>query len=297
MSARYRCSKNRRTRVHELYKPLLSTATQARILLMEPESHIFRSCLAVLVRRNPIRFSESKTFSSSQLFLGRMAAVALLLVGSSLCSLAQGTSDQTVATAHTTSKSDTVPVGTAIKEVNVLATVRDKHGKILSSLTASDFTLEEDGHPVTLSHFERQSQVPLKLGVVVDTSMSQRSSLDQEKSDSKTFLDQILRESDAAFLIHFDREVELLQDVTSSKPKLEAAVDKLETASFSNQGNSPDSDDSDSRGGGNGGGRRMRRGGNTLYDAIYLASNELMKNQQGRRVLVILSNGVDRGSK
>ena len=233
-----------------------------------------------------------------------IVASGLLLVGASLPLLAQGSSDQTVASAPTAktassppAKSDTAPAATATKEVSVLATVRDKHGKIVSTLATSDFTLEEDGHPVTLSHFERQSQLPLKLGVLVDTSVGQREVIDQEKSDSKVFLDQALRESDAGFLIHFDREVELLQDVTSSKPKLEVAVDKLETASSSNQENSPDSDDSDSRGGGNGSGRRMHRGGDTLYDSIYLASNDLMKNQQGRRVLVVLSDGVDRGSK
>jgi VWFA-related protein len=95
----------------------------------------------------------------------------------------------------------------------------------------------------------------------------------------------MMREKDQAFIIHFDREVELLQDLTSSHKKLQSALDHLDEPSFSN-------------GGGNSGGRRGYGGGGTLlYDAVYLASNELMKKQQGRKALIILSDGVDNGSK
>ncbi|MGA8152655.1 MAG: VWA domain-containing protein [Terriglobales bacterium] len=191
-------------------------------------------------------------------------------------------------------------VSVDVKVVNVLATVRDKHGKIVSNLNKDDFTLEEDSRPVTIRYFAKESDLPLTLGLLVDTSLSQRRVLDQERTASKSFLDQVLREKDTAFLIHFDREVELLQDLTSSRTKLEAALELLHTPSLHDEENSPDSSGQGSGGGGGPGmGRRggMHRAGTLLYDAVYLASNELMLKQQGRKALIILSDGVDRGSK
>jgi VWFA-related protein len=121
----------------------------------------------------------------------------------------------------------TPPIAVNVKVVNVLATVRDKHGKIVSTLAQGDFTLEEDGKPVTIRYFANETNLPLTLGLLVDTSMSQRRVLDQERAASKTFLDQVLHEKDTAFLIHFDNEVELLQDLTASRPKLESALESL----------------------------------------------------------------------
>jgi VWFA-related protein len=184
-----------------------------------------------------------------------------------------------------------------VKVVNILATVRDKHGKIVSNLSASNFTLEEDGHPVTLHYFSRETNLPLTLGLLVDTSLSQRSVLDQEKGTSKVFFAQMLQDKDSAFVMHFDREVELLQDLTSAREKLDAALDGLQTPSFRDTSDSPGSSDPDPDDGRGGRGRSMRRGGTTLYDAVYLASDELMKKQTGRKALIILSDGVDRGSK
>jgi VWFA-related protein len=118
-----------------------------------------------------------------------------------------------------------------VKVVNVLATVRDKHGQIVNSLTKDDFTLQEDGRAETIKYFSRESDLPLTLGLLVDTSLSQRRVLGEERSASYSFLDKILRPKDQAFVIHFDHEAELLQDLTSSKEKLQAALDKLETPS------------------------------------------------------------------
>lgn len=188
-----------------------------------------------------------------------------------------------------------------VKVVNVFATVRDKHGKIVSDLNKDDFTLEQDGHPQAITYFSKETDLPLTLGLLVDTSLSQRDVLDQERSASHGFLDHVLRsDKDKAFIIHFDHEVELLQDLTSSRDKLFSALGLLQTAQPSQDTSSSDPQDTSGYpGGGQGGGRRsMHRGGGTqLYDAIYLASNELMKKQQGRKALIVLSDGVDRGSK
>ena len=186
-------------------------------------------------------------------------------------------------------------IAVEVKAVSILATVRDKHGKIISNLTKDDFVLDEDGRPQTINYFVKESDLPLRLGLMVDTSLSQRRVLESERSASYSFLDHLLRaDKDLAFVIHFDRQVELLQDFTPSRPKLQAALQSLQTPqSDSDRGSAGSS----GGGGGGGGGRGSRRGGGTqLYDAIYLASDELMSKQQGRKALIILSDGVDHGS-
>ncbi|MFZ3217830.1 MAG: VWA domain-containing protein [Candidatus Acidiferrales bacterium] len=182
-----------------------------------------------------------------------------------------------------------------VKMVSLLATVRDKHGDLIHNLTKDDFVLQEDGHPQTITYFAQDSDLPLTLGLLVDTSMSQRRVLDQERDASHAFLDHVLRpDKDKAFLIHFDYEVELLQDLTSSREKLEAALEQIARPEFSQAGGG-------SSGGNSGGGGRGSYGhgggGTLLYDAVFLASDELMKKQQGRKALIILTDGVDHGSK
>src|SRR5260370_38848494 len=116
-----------------------------------------------------------------------------------------------------------------VNVVNVFATVRDKKGAIIRNLAKDDFTLEEDGRPQTIRYFSQESGLPLTLGLLVDTSLSQRRVLGQERTASYRFLSQVLREDkDLAFLIHFDREVELLQDLTSSRKELDKALGELE---------------------------------------------------------------------
>jgi len=197
-------------------------------------------------------------------------------------------------------------VSVKVNVVNVLTTVRDKHGKIVNNLTQDDFTLTEDGRPQSIHYFSRETDLPLTLGLLVDTSMSQRRVLEQERSASQSFFDQVVRQNrDKAFVIHFDREVELLQDLTSSHQKLEEAVKALKTREPTANENSG----SGGGGGRNGGGGRWpggqgggghhggHHGGTMLNDAVYLASDELMKKQEGRKALIVLSDGVDTGSK
>ncbi len=182
-----------------------------------------------------------------------------------------------------------------VKVVNVLATVHDKHGNIVTNLNQDDFLLDEDGRPQTIRYFAREVNLPLSLGLLVDTSRSQLEALNDERKGSATFITSVLREDeDSAFLIHFDHEVELLQDVTSSRQKLVSALQGLQEST---------SDYSQS-GGGSAGGRsgRGRRGGGPgggtlLYDSIFLASDEVMQKQQGRKAIIVLTDGVDHGSK
>ena len=205
-----------------------------------------------------------------------------------------------------------------VRVVNVPATVRDKHKQIVRNLGKDDFILEEDGRPQTISYFSEDSNVPLTLGLLVDTSWSQARVLEDERHASYVFLNQMLHDKNLAFLIHFDHQVELLQDLTADRQKLENGLDSLQASrpgddqnnSGGQQGgsNGGGSNGGGSNGGGWPGGGRGRGGpggrhggshgaGTQLYDAVYLASDELMKKQQGRKAVIVLSDGVDHGSK
>ena len=181
-----------------------------------------------------------------------------------------------------------------VKLVNLFATVRDKEKKIVKDLTKDNFSLDEEGRPQTIKFFEAETSLPLNLGMLVDTSGSQARVLGEERSAAIKFFDQILREDkDQAFVIHFDYESELLQDFTSSRPKLEQCLDRLAVAR-------PQQQQTQQQGGGYPQGGRpypQGGGGTKLYDAILLASNELMSKQTGRKALILLTDGVDTGSR
>jgi VWFA-related protein len=197
------------------------------------------------------------------------------------------------------------PITVHVQVVNVLATVRDKKGGIVRNLDQNDFELQEDDRPQTIRYFSHETDLPLTLGLLVDTSMSQRRVLGEEKDASAAFLDQVLRvDKDRAFILHFDREVMLDQDLTSSRQKLQAALGLLQIAQRTDSNDQPDS--GQGQGGGSGGGPGggwghgrggYGHGGTMLYDAVYLAANEVTAKQQGRKAVIVLSDGVDRGSK
>ena len=190
-----------------------------------------------------------------------------------------------------------------VKVVNLLATVRDKQGQIVRDLTKEDFLLDEDGRPQTISYFSRETNLPLTLGLLVDTSGSERRMIPEERRASLRFIEQVLRpDKDMAFVIHFDFEVELLEDLTNSREKLEKALDQLDSSQPQLQrqqqgGGYPGGGYPGGGQGGQRGGRGRGGGGTDLYDAVYLAGDELMRKQKGRKALILLSDGVDTGSK
>jgi VWFA-related protein len=187
---------------------------------------------------------------------------------------------------------------TDVKVVNLFATVRDKSGAIVRGLTKNDFLLDEDGRPQSIRYFTQESDLPLTLGLLVDTSGSTRRVLPDERTASYQFLEQVLREDrDQAFVIHFDFDVELLQDLTNSRAKLERALNELETARMPRSfgGGYPGGGYPGPRRGGGAG--RGRLSGTNLYDAIFLASDELMRKQKGRKAVILLSDGADTGSR
>jgi VWFA-related protein len=221
------------------------------------------------------------------------------------------------------SSQEDVVFSTDLEVVNVFATVRDKSGAVVTDLERVDFLLKEDGQERKIEYFSRQSDLPLTIGLLVDTSMSQRRVLDEQRQASHRFLDRVLQDQDQAFVIGFDVETELLQDLTGSTEELRVALDRLETPilvperrpeqyfQFPGGGGFP--------GGGTRGGRNPRAGapggrggqrggrgpggasmigvGTVLYDAVYLAADEVLADQAGRKALIIISDGADLGSK
>jgi VWFA-related protein len=180
-----------------------------------------------------------------------------------------------------------------VKVVNVPATVRDKSGRVVSTLTQDDFLLEEDGRRQNIKYFRRDTEMPLTLGLLVDTSLSQLNVLPEERRASYAFLDRMLREDrDKAFLIHFDFEVMLDQELTSSRETMREALNDV-------HGVSPDRAVWGRGGGSSDPGQRPRHssGGTHLYDAVYLASSEVMQKQEGRKALILLTDGDDHGSR
>ena len=188
-----------------------------------------------------------------------------------------------------------------VKVVNLFATVRDKSGKIVNDLTQDNFALEEENRPQTIKFFGRDNSLALYLGLLLDTGVSQTRVLSDERTAALKFFDQILRpDRDRAFVIHFDVEVKLLQGFTASRLELESGLDLLRL------GPPPWEQQTQPQGGGAPGGRRNPRGGGgirrsvgdaMMYDAILLASEDLMSNVKGRKALVLFANGVDAGSK
>jgi uncharacterized membrane protein YgcG len=195
-----------------------------------------------------------------------------------LCTVGAGFVGQRFARAQETAGNSDAKFSTDVKVVNVLVSVRDRQGRIVSDLTRDDFDLQEAGRRQRITYFSRETGMPLTLGLLVDTSGSQRRVLGEEKDASRRFIEKVVREDrDQAFLIHFDHDTELLQDLTNSRPRLQRALDGLAGADDQRPTFRPNGGGYPGGGGGGyprgGGGRRGGGGGagTTLYDAVYLA--------------------------
>jgi len=166
---------------------------------------------------------------------------------------------------------------TEVKVVNVFATVRDKQGRIVRDLKKDDFTILENGKPQVIRYFSQESDLPLTIGLLVDTSLSQTRVLEDERGASYRFLDQVLREGkDQAVIVQFDQAVMIRQGLTRSHKDLQDTLSLLDL---------PNAQDA------------QNGSGTLLYDAVRTASVKVMREQQGRKAFVVLTDGVDVGSQ
>jgi VWFA-related protein len=169
--------------------------------------------------------------------------------------------------------------------VNILFNIRDKKGGLVGNLNKDDFKVFEDGKEQQVKYFNRETDLPLTIGLLIDVSASQMNLIEIEKNAAYQFFGTVLRKQDLAFLISFGEDAELLQDYTNSAKLLRAGLNGLQVSSGV---------------GGIGPGPVPTIGqprGTVLYDAVYLASADQLKGQVGRKVLVLITDGEDEGSR
>jgi VWFA-related protein len=174
-----------------------------------------------------------------------------------------------------------------VNVVNLFFNVKDKHGMLIPTLTKDDFQVMEDGKPQTIKYFSAESNQPLTLGIMIDTSASQMRVLDIEQTSCAEFLRTVLRPKDLAFVINFDVDVDLDQDFTNNIRDLTRALNKMQINA--GMGGGPP--------GLGGGPVPTTPRGTLLYDAIYLGADEKLKSEVGRKAMIIFTDGEDQGSR
>jgi VWFA-related protein len=156
--------------------------------------------------------------------------------------------------------------------INVLFTVTDRKGHLVTGLNREDFLIEEDGKKQDIRFFSRENELPLTLGLLIDTSPSVRPTFDQEQAAANRFFETVIRPQDLAMVIGFEKSVTMVQDFTENVRSLQRSVDSLEIG--------PTMD-----------------GGTSLYDAVYLAAREKLKPEAGRKAIILISDGDDTTSR
>jgi VWFA-related protein len=187
---------------------------------------------------------------------------------------------------------DQQPAETLKVSVNVVGlffNVKDKHGTLMPNLTKDDFTVLEDGKPQTIKYFAAESNLPLTLGILIDSSGSQRNVLDMEKDVGGAFLRQILTDKDEAYVIDFNVDASLIQDYTRDVRRLQAAMNKVKINTGFSMGPIP--------GAGGGPVPTARQAGTVLYDAVYLSAHDMLAKEVGRKAMILLTDGEDEGSQ
>jgi VWFA-related protein len=169
--------------------------------------------------------------------------------------------------------------------VNLFATVRDKHKAIVTGLTKDDFQVFEDGQPQEITYFSAESNLPITLGVLMDTSGSEYYMLSAEKEAASRFLGRVLRKGDLAMIMSFDTDVDLLADFTDDRGMLNRAINRAQinapSSGMITQGPLPTSG----------------TGGTNFYDAVYLAAHDKLSEEAGRKAIVVLTDAEDTGSR
>src|ERR1700678_3387184 len=178
------------------------------------------------------------------------------------------------------------PIVSNISVVNVFATVRDKHHGIISDLTKDDFKVFEDGVEQKVAFFSKEVNMPITLGLLIDTSASMDRMIGAEQDAASRFLREVMRPKDEAMVMTFDFDVDLLSDFTQDTSQLSSAIRRARVNSVGGggvvtPGTIP----------------QGATGGTDLYDAIYLATHDQLATEAGRKVVIVLTDAEDTGSK
>ena len=168
--------------------------------------------------------------------------------------------------------------------VNITFSVRDKRGALLPTLTKDDIDVYEDGRKQTVRSFSKEGDLPLTIGLLIDVSPSQERLIETERRAAAAFFRTVLKNKDMAFVISFGGEAELLQDLTSSPKLLTQSLDGLRVNASISSPINPGPIPSTPR-------------GTIMYDAVYLAADEKLKGEVGRKVVLLITDGVDMGSR
>ncbi len=174
----------------------------------------------------------------------------------------------------------------SVNVVGLFFNVKDKHGALVPNLTKDDFTVFEDGKQQTVKYFAAESNLPLTLGILIDSSGSQLRVLDMEKEVGGAFLRQILTDKDEAYVIDFNVDATLVQDFTRDVHRLQAAMNKVKiNTGVAGMGGGPVPTAPGSM------------AGTVLYDAVYLSAHDMLAHEVGRKAMILLTDGEDEGSR
>jgi VWFA-related protein len=224
--------------------------------------------------------------------LAALLAVPLLFPAARLCAQDAPSVDAPPPASNAPKAPEPIESGETLKVnvnlVNVYFSVRDKNG-FVTSLRKDDCQVAEDHNAQTIKRMTQEKNLPLTIGILLDTSGSQTNVLPLEQDSGARFLREVLTPKDEAFLISFDVNVDLLSDFTNSPRELARAIQKASINAASSSAGVP----------GIGGGPfpTSNPRGTLLYDAVYLGAHDKLQSQTGRKILIILTDGQDEGSQ
>lgn len=224
----------------------------------------------------------------------RRVLAALVLAGLCLAPflMAQQSTGQQPSSPDQKSDDSQQPTETLKVNVNVVQlffNVKDKHGALIPNLTKDDFDIFEDGQKQTVKYFTPETNLPLTLGILIDSSGSQLHVLDMEKEVGGAFLKQVLTDKDLAFVLDFDVDSSLIQDYTRDVQRLQKALNSVKINSGVTMPTLP--------GAGGGPVPTAASPGTVLYDAVYLSAHDMLAKEVGRKAMILLTDGQDEGSK
>jgi Ca-activated chloride channel homolog len=176
---------------------------------------------------------------------------------------------------------DAPTIRSTVNLVTVSFTARDPRGALVEDLQKDDVTILEDGVPQKIAHFAKSTDVPLTLGLIVDASGSQERFSQKHEKDLEVFLKNALGPKDRAFLLGFGNHLRLVSDFTQSGPEMLEHLKRYEKKSSAFPEIGP---------------KEERDLGTAFYDSIFYSISEKLAKEDGRRALLVFSDGEDNSS-